>query len=272
MASITSRKGARRMSEVPADVQRLLNSGQIEAINLVESLVVDHWVLAQAVLPKLGLKGALPEIERRFALMDRVTIMPAIREVSASVVAHVGDGKACQQVAKQLFEQPSDSVRCWGAYVVGYAPGLSQRTRLTNIRPFAADAHYGVREVAWIAVREPLAEKLLPAIELLQPWTGHANDNLRRFASEVTRPRGVWCRHIQALKDEPWLAEMLLEPLKADKSKYVRDSVANWLNDASKSQPDWVKQLCRGWQKTSPTPETAYIVKRALRTIRGKRV
>ena len=43
-------------------------------------------------------------------------------------------------------------------------------------------------------------------------------------------------------------------------------------NDASKSQPDWVQAVCTRWLDESPTKETAYIVKRALRTLRKQGV
>jgi 3-methyladenine DNA glycosylase AlkC len=72
---------------------------------------------------------------------------------------------------------------------------------------------------------------------------------------------------VPALKAEPWRARTLLEPLKADPSLYVRNSVANWLNDASRTQPDWVRQVCGDWQRGVKRPETEYIVRRALRTV-----
>jgi 3-methyladenine DNA glycosylase AlkC len=117
-------------------------------------------------------------------------------------------------------------------------------------------------------VRPSVERELDAAIELLVDWSIHEHEGIRRFASEVTRPCGVWCNHLVRLKAEPQLALPILEPLRSDEAKYVRDSVGNWLNDASKSQPKWVQTLCRRWQRESKTAETAYIVKKALRTIR----
>jgi len=76
-----------------------------------------------------------------------------------------------------------------------------------------------------------------------------------------------WRAHVAALRADPSLGLAVLEPLRADPSKYVRDSVANWLNDASKDDPAWVRSVCARWTRESRGKETAYTVKRALRTI-----
>jgi 3-methyladenine DNA glycosylase AlkC len=125
----------------------------------------------------------------------------------------------------------------------------------------------GVREIAWMAVRAEISKNLNESISIFSKWILDKNENVRRFAIEATRPRGVWCEHIEALKNNPALALPILEPLKSDHSKYVQNSVANWLNDASKTQPEFVIDICKKWQKESNTKETDYIVKKALRTI-----
>jgi 3-methyladenine DNA glycosylase AlkC len=128
-----------------------------------------------------------------------------------------------------------------------------------------------VREIAWIALRQEVIDQLALAMERLAKWTRAADPRLRRYASEITRPRGVWAPHVTALKEDPSPGLMLLEPLKSDGDRYVANSVANWLNDASKSQPGWVLEVTHRWQRESPTSATQYIVRRALRTVRKDR-
>ena len=153
--------------------------------------------------------------------------------------------------------------------MIGAIDGMPLHDRLNAIKRFADDPHFGVREWAWLAIRPHLAAELDAAIGQLSAWSTHQSERIRRFACEATRPRGVWSAHIAELKTMPQRAIPVLEPLRADPSAYVRDSVGNWLNDASKDQPDWVMALCRRWSEESPTRETAHICRRALRSIRS---
>ena len=118
-----------------------------------------------------------------------------------------------------------------------------------------------------LALRPEIEKELTQSIALLSKWTNDQDENIRRFTTESTRPRGVWCKHIEKLKESPELALSILEPLKSDISKYVQDSVGNWLNDASKTSPEFVIGLCDKWHNESPTKDTEKIIKRARRTI-----
>jgi 3-methyladenine DNA glycosylase AlkC len=169
-------------------------------------------------------------------------------------------------IAQRLATHPSDVARSWATQWIMFSP-MALPGKLQSVRRFAADAHFGVREMAWMAVRDEVAGAVDHAVDLLQPWVRDGDENIRRFASELTRPRGVWCAQIESLKAQPWRALPLLEPLKADPSRYVQNSVANWLNDASKTQPEWVDEVCRRWLAESRAPATDYIARRALRTI-----
>jgi 3-methyladenine DNA glycosylase AlkC len=261
------RKGATTIAAIPPEILAQLNTGAIETVNLTEWLAIDHRQLLQAVLPSIALESALTPALEKIAQIDHPTvakIIPAIAQILLPAIQRRPNAPA---IIAALATHRADSVRCWAAYLVSLQAELPIDQKLTDIRPFAADHHFGVREIAWMAVRPDITSQLLPALASLTTWATAADANIRRFASEATRPRGVWCKHITALKQQPELALPILEPLCSDGAKYVRDSVGNWLNDASKSQPDWVRITCDRWQQQSPTKETQYIVKRGQRSL-----
>lgn len=260
------RKGARTIKDIPNDILKKLNHGEIETVNLVEFLGIDAKVLLEAVLTQHNRKKYLRPICEKIDELTKhtfVTINETIgKELYEQTVIHEDS-----DFLSVISAHKSDYVRSWAAVLAGRNSALSIEQMLQDIRPFAADKHFNVRECAWSAVRQHVIQHLDESIEILSKWAISEDENIRRFASEVTRPRGVWCKHITALKENPSLGLPILEPLKSDTSKYVQNSVGNWLNDASKTQPDFVNQLCICWIKQSDTKETKYIVKRALRTI-----
>jgi len=177
-----------------------------------------------------------------------------------------------EQAWRVSLEAASDTVRGWGAMAVGSAPELPLERRVSLLRPFASDPHFAVREWAWLALRPHVAANPIGALVVLQPLTRDPSPFIRRFASEATRPRGVWSVHLPLLKREPQHGMPLLEPLSADSSRYVQDSVANWLNDASKTAPEWVRTVCERWLADRHlTPATLRICRRAMRTLEPTR-
>lgn len=265
---ILSRKGSPTTAGVPAAVRDLLNKGLIEAVNLSEWLIIDHVSVAHHVFSSLNRPDLADAIRLALNQPNASTAPKRTAAVGAALAAACPSLRACDALTRSLIAQTSDVARTWAASLIGQHPALDLPARLSRLRPLAADHNMGVREMAWLAIRDNIAANLPDTIRLLIPWTAEPDANLRRFASEATRPRGVWCRHLAQLKADPSPGLPILEPLRSDPSKYVRDSVANWLNDASKSDPQWVRSLCARWEHESPTRETAAIIKRALRTLR----
>jgi 3-methyladenine DNA glycosylase AlkC len=263
---LLGRKGAARIALIPPEVLEALNDGLVPTVNLNEFLALDLARLARGVARDIGVA---PDAER---LSDTLAMLGAFKPVKrhehvARALYDLAEPRHDRDaVAHALATHPSDVARCWATQWVMFS-AMTLPLKLSSVRRFAADPHFGVREMAWMAVRDEVAGAVDEAVALLQPWAADSDPNIRRFASEATRPRGVWCAQIEALKAEPWRALPLLEPLKADASRYVQNSVANWLNDASKTQPEWVNEVCERWSAESKAPETAYIVRRATRSL-----
>ena len=242
-----------------------LNSGQDASGNLAEGLAVDFAVLMAAALPQAH--AAALEKMRQAATWGISKRMVLAGEIVLDTVGRQG--------LESLAGHGSDTVRGWVCYAFAHDYALRDPAKplenlLDAVRPLADDAHFGVREWVWLAVRPHIATQPQQAISHLAGWATASSERVRRFASESTRPRGVWCAHMNILKENPALGLPVLEPMKADPSKYVQDSVGNWLNDAAKSQPQWVRRLCEVWLAQSPGKPTEYICKRALRSLAGK--
>ncbi|WP_411826930.1 DNA alkylation repair protein [Luteolibacter sp. AS25] len=101
----------------------------------------------------------------------------------------------------------------------------------------------------------------------LEKLTQHPNPHVRRWCSEGSRPRLPWGKQIPYLVSNPSPLFPILDALKNDPELYVRRSVSNSLNDIAKDHPDLVVKKCASWRSQSTTPETARLIRHALRTL-----
>jgi 3-methyladenine DNA glycosylase AlkC len=115
------------------------------------------------------------------------------------------------------------------------------------------------------AVREFLRDDVRRALSIMEVWSQDADDAVRRLASEGSRPRLPWSFRLREIEADPSLAARILDNLRADPSPYVRRSVANHLNDVTKTDPAWVLERAAQWG--TDTPHSRWIVRHALRTL-----
>lgn len=118
---------------------------------------------------------------------------------------------------------------------------------------------------AEFAVRPFLLQDPERTMRQMQVWSQHANEHVRRLASEGCRPRLPWGQALPMFKQDPSPILPVLEQLKEDPSLYVRKSVANNLNDIAKDHPAVVMELSRRWKGNHP--DTDWIVRHGCRSL-----
>ena len=129
----------------------------------------------------------------------------------------------------------------------------------------------GLRQItcrfsAEYAIRPFLKAFPQETLSSLQAWTLDPHYHVRRLCSEGTRPKLPWAMAV-SLKPEQTLP--LLDLLHADSTRFVTRSLANHLNDLSKSHPDLVLQRLQQWraQARQQKTELDYMEKHALRSL-----
>ncbi len=95
-------------------------------------------------------------------------------------------------------------------------------------------------------------------------WSRSESHNVRRLASEGIRPRLPWARVHTPFVADPSPIIPVLDRLYADESLFVRNSVANNLNDITRTHPDLALETARRWA-ASDAPHAAWVVERGLR-------
>ncbi len=141
--------------------------------------------------------------------------------------------------------------------------GLSVQHRKLSLKLLHAitqrfSMEYAIRFFINSWPKESLAE--------LKKWSNDKNYHVRRLVSEGTRPMLPWSGR---LKIDASYALPLLDVLHADPTRYVTRSVANHLNDISKSNPTVVLETLKRWktQRKQSATELNWMTRHSLRTL-----
>ncbi|WP_252312830.1 DNA alkylation repair protein [Sinobaca sp. H24] len=146
-----------------------------------------------------------------------------------------------------------------------FAARFGQEHRERSLQALETYTRYSTSE---FAIRSFLKNDLTGTLAQMAVWTKSPNEHVRRLASEGSRPRLPWGAGVPALKTDPELTLPLLEELALDASLYVQKSVANHLNDISKTHPDLFIETVTRWNDTGG--RTSWIVKHASRSLLKK--
>ena len=119
-----------------------------------------------------------------------------------------------------------------------------------------------------LAVRPFIIKNEKRMMEQMYAWSESEDELVRRLACEGCRPALPWAPALNSFKKDPSPILPILEKLKTDKSLHVRKSVANNLNDISKTHPDLVVKLAKQWY--GKNEHTDWIVKHGCRTLLKK--
>jgi 3-methyladenine DNA glycosylase AlkC len=238
-------------SQVPVDVVEDLSRGICSTVNFMEQFALDVDELIAARLPEVRPATSLMGLK----LKDRLITAGEL------LAAAVPDADLHERVKGE-----PDTIRSIAAFgVTARSDCLGEA--LDALRPFADDSHFGVREWAWIALRHHGGDEVVTLVPELSSWALDRSPRVRRFSSEVLRSRGVWAKHLLPVKRNPSLALPVIASLRGDRDRYVQLSVGNWLNDAGKDHPVWVRELCDTWRADSAALATSAICRRGLRNL-----
>lgn len=132
--------------------------------------------------------------------------------------------------------------------------------------PHALHALYQItqRFSCEFAIREFLNAAPEQTLDALCDWQHDDNYHVRRLVSEGTRPKLPWGKKLTLPID---VGLEFLDSLHADRTRYVTRSVANHLNDISKSDPDMVIERLVRWRDAGQqsSAELDWITRHALR-------
>lgn len=204
--------------------------------------------------------------------------VPGFMALSTAGLETLGIMQRMRQVATSLHATlPGDYARNIDILTAA-APGIGNGFASISLPEYVAlygldDFDLSMRALSYFtrfgssefAIRHFLQRDMARTLAVMEGWSRHENEHVRRLASEGCRPRLPWSFQLRPLIADPSPVTPILDALKADDALYVRKSVANHLNDITRDNPGFVLSLLDSWPKDNP--HTRWIVRQALRTL-----
>lgn len=119
-----------------------------------------------------------------------------------------------------------------------------------------------------LAVRSFIIKNESRMMAQMVTWSKSENEHTRRLSCEGCRPALPWGQALGSFKKDPAPILPILEQLKTDVSPHVRKSVANNLNDISKTHPELIVAIAKAWY--GKNEDTNWIIKHGCRTLLKK--
>jgi len=155
----------------------------------------------------------------------------------------------------------------WCGYFPAFVEMYGQAEKHWDIS-IAALERYTSHYSAEFAVRPFIINHEERMMAQMYAWSKHECEHVRRLSCEGCRPALPWAQALNSFKKDPTPILPILEQLKADPAMYVRKSVANNLNDISKTHPELVIKIAQDWHGKNEL--TNWIVKHGCRTLLKK--
>ncbi len=180
-----------------------------------------------------------------------LTLSERARALAGGILEDVpGDHAALAAAVRTALQHPG--FEGWLLWPVGLS--IARRAVQEDSRDAFDDALDVLRELtprftSEFAIRPLLLHDLDRALERMTQWTGDGDWNVRRLASEGSRPLLPWGERIPALVADPAPSRPILDALYDDPSDSVRRSVANHLNDHSRTHAAFTLDTVRGWRR-----------------------
>lgn len=207
---------------------------------------------------------------RRASRLGPLSLTERGRHVAAAMRAALPpDVPAALDVITRSFGPPLAQAEGHGMSVFRYLPHayFIAEHGLDHLDASMAATHALTQRFTGEFTVRPFLERHTAAmLGVLARWAADPSEHVRRLVSEGTRPRLPWAPRLAVFERDPAPVLALLTALRDDPSEYVRRSVANHLNDLTKTHAPLVLDLAERWREGAPEPRVR-LLRHALRTL-----